>query len=394
MKMLGSGFLEVITMNRKSKRLIILVGVLALLLILIWPATPLWERLGAEPVCLQGKWPHIKIVACSPRTGAPSLITPIPLPTRVEHTPIPIIVDDDGSPDGMIALLYFLRNPLFDIKAVTISCGEAHPEIFASNLQQLLAGLGRGDIPVGIGRATPLEGNNTFPDPWRQVSDDFWGIPLPEATITQKPVPATALMIDILNNSPQPLIVFVSGNQTNLAEALRLEPGIANHIREIQVMGGSIHVPGNIKSDWPSIDNSLAEWNIWVDPVAADEVFDAGVPIHLSPLDATNQVIWTHTDASAWQNSGLPEGILAAKLLQWMLDSWSSDGVYIWDLVAAVHATDPALCPETPLKVDIITADGPKQGQTVIGDQTPNTLVCLDPDPTLVKGLVATVFGQ
>ena len=382
-------------MNRKiSKRLLIFIGVPVLLLILIWPAAPLWARLGAEPVCLQGEWPHLKLTSCSPKTEAPPLVAPLPLPTRVDDTPIPIIVDDDGSPDGMIALLYFLRNPLFEVKAVTISCGEAHPDIFAPHLQQLLAGLGRADIPVGIGRATPLQGNNTFPDPWRQVSDDFWGITLPEATVTQEPVPAAALMIDILTNSPRPVMVFVSGNHTNLAEALRLEPGIADNIREIQVMGGSIHVPGNIKSDWPSIDNSLAEWNIWVDPLAADEVFSSGVPIHLSPLDATNQVAWTQTDARAWADFGTPEGKLAGDLLQWMLDNWEPGGVFIWDLVAAAHATDPSLCPETALAVDIVTADGPAQGQTLVVDKTPNTLVCLDPDPPKMKGLVVTVLGQ
>ena len=80
---------------------------------------------------------------------------------------IPVIVDDDGSPDGMVALLYFLRNPLFDVRAVTISCGEAHPALFASHVLRLLAGLGRVDIPVGTGRDTPLAGNNVFPGPWR-----------------------------------------------------------------------------------------------------------------------------------------------------------------------------------------------------------------------------------
>jgi hypothetical protein len=53
-------------------------------------------------------------------------VTPRPLPTLSGQGPVPIIVDDDGSPDGMVALLYFLRNPLFEVKAVTISCGEAH----------------------------------------------------------------------------------------------------------------------------------------------------------------------------------------------------------------------------------------------------------------------------
>jgi pyrimidine-specific ribonucleoside hydrolase len=371
----------------------IVLGVFSLLLILIWPLAPLWIRLGAKPICFSGSLPHLQIAPCASQPGS-MLVTPRPLPTLSGTGPIPIIVDDDGSPDGMLALLYFLRNPLFDVKAVTISCGEAHPEKFAPHVQRLLAGLGRADIPVGVGRTTPLEGNNTFPNPWRQASDDFWGITLPEASVSLQPVPAAELIVDTLNNANQPVQVFVSGNQTNLAEALRLDPGIVEHIREVHIMGGSIHIPGNIKHDWPAIDNSVAEWNIWVDPVAANEVFTSGLLLHLSPLDATNQVIWTQSDARTWVDSGTPAGALAGKLLQWMLDSWSKKGVIVWDLVAAVNTTDPALCPEVSLAVDILVAPGPDQGRTVVTDQTPNMSVCLDPDPDQIKALAAAILGR
>ena len=189
-------------------------------------------------------------------------------------------------------------------------------------------------------------------------------------------------------------MVFVSGNHTNLAEALRLDPGIAEHIREVHIMGGSIRTPGNIKHDWPAIDNSVAEWNIWVDPLAADEVFASGLSLHLMPLDATNQIVWTQADARYWADSGTPAGALAGDLLQWMLDSWSSKGVYIWDLATAVEATDPAFCPEVPLAVDIFVAPGPDQGQTVITDQAPNVSVCLDPDPGQIQAFARAVLGR
>jgi purine nucleosidase/pyrimidine-specific ribonucleoside hydrolase len=372
----------------------IVLGVLALLLILIWPAAPLWARLGLEPFCIQGNWPHLQFVSCPPRAAASSVVTPRPLSSLPGQSPIPVIVDDDGSPDGMLALLYFLRNPLFEVKAVTISCGEAHPELFAPHILQILAGLGRGNIPVGVGRATPLEGNNAFPDPWRQASDDFWGIAIPAASVSLEPVRAAELIVETLHNSTRPVMVFVSGNHTNLAEALRLDPGIAEHIREVRIMGGSIRVRGNIKHDWPAIDNSVAEWNIWVDPVAADEVFASGLSLHLMPLDATNQIALTQADARYWADSGTPAGALAGDLLQWMLDSWSSTGVYIWDLATAVEATDPALCPEVPLAVDILVAPGPDLGRTVITDQTPNVSVCLDPDPGQIQALARAILGR
>jgi purine nucleosidase/pyrimidine-specific ribonucleoside hydrolase len=379
-------------MNRKKRLIVyIVLGVFVLLFIIVVPAAPLWARLGLEPFCIQGEWPHLKVVSCP---QSQSVITPLPFPTLNGQAPIPIIVDDDGSPDGAIALLYFLSNPLFDVRAVTISCGEAHPSLFATHILQLLASLGRDDIPVGAGRETPLEGNNAFPDAWRQASDNFWEITLPMASVTLEPTPAAQLIVDIINNSPQPVLLFISGTHTNLAEALRIDPGITENIRDVYIMGGSIYVQGNIQSDWPAFDNKVAEWNIWADPVAADEVFTSGLPLHLIPLDATRQVRWTQSDLQNWRSSTSPAGGFAVDLLQWMLDSWSPEGVYIWDLVAATQATNPVLCPEVPLGVKIVTEPGPEQGRTIAYQDTPNVGVCLDPDSGQIKALAVSIIGD
>src|SRR5512137_790297 len=147
-------------------------------------------------------------------------------------------------------MLYFLCNPLFDVRAVTISYGEAHPEKFAPLLANILASFDVGaDVPVGYGRDEPLEGMNAFPDPWREASDDFWGIP-PENPASQIPVPAAQLIVETVKNSSQPVLIFVSGSHTNLAEALRLDPSIARNIRGVYIMGGAVNIPGNIHSDW------------------------------------------------------------------------------------------------------------------------------------------------
>jgi pyrimidine-specific ribonucleoside hydrolase len=382
---------------KKQKRLKIIgivIGVLVFLFILIGPMAPVWSSMGLEPLCIQGEWPDLQIVSCTDTVAAHPTVTPIALSNQNSDVPIPVIVDDDGSPDGTIALLYFLSNPGFDVRAVTISNGEAHPDLFARHILQLLAGLGRADIPVGAGSPTPLEGTNSFPDPWRQASDQFWDIELLSAEVTKKPVQAAELIVDTVNNSVQPVMLFVSGTHTNLAEALRLDPGIAGKIRDVYIMGGSVYMEGNIKHDWPAIDNSVAEWNIWVDPAAAEVVFSSGLPLHLIPLDATRKVSWTPSDLSGWISSKSPEGIMAGNLLQWMLDSWSPEGVYIWDLAAAVQATNPSVCPEVPLAINIITSPGPEQGQTLVKQGEPNILVCLDPDIGQMKSLSASILGH
>jgi len=378
-------------MKRKALVIIgIVVGVLVLAVILIWPAAPLWARLGAKPMCIQGSWPDIKLVTCPQITTTRVEITPFP--TLTGQTPIPIIVDDDGSPDGVIALLYFLSDPRYDVRAVTISNGEAHPDLFAPQIIKFLTGLEMADIPVGAGRVTPLEGNNAFPDPWRQASDGFWQLALTQPASSIKSHPAAELIVEMLSNSTSPIMIFISGTHTNLAEALRLDPSIREHISGIYIMGGSIYVPGNIENDWPSINNQVAEWNIWVDPIAADEVFASGLPLHLTPLDATTQITWTEADALSWASSATSEGGFAADILKWMLSSWSTDNAYIWDLVAAAIMTDQRLCPEIPLALDVVVEAGSEQGRTVVGDGAVNTLVCLEPDMAQVKLKVADIL--
>jgi inosine-uridine nucleoside N-ribohydrolase len=81
-------------------------------------------------------------------------------------------------------------------------------------------------------------------------------------------------------------------------------------------------------------------------------------------------------------------------LLQWMLDSWSQSGVYIWDLAAAVQATNPTVCPEVSLAINIVTTPGPEQGRTVVTQGEPNVSVCLDPDIGQIKSLSAFVLGR
>ena len=128
--------------------------------------------------------------------------------------------------------------------------------------------------------------------------------------------------------------------------------------------------------------------------VAARDVFESGLPLHLVPLDATRQVLWTQSDLPGWISSNSSEGTLAGDLLQWMLDSWSPEGVYIWDLAAAVQATNPAVCPEESLALSIVTTPGLEQGRTVVTQVVPNAAVCLDPDTGQVKAITASILGR
>ena len=315
---------------------------------------------------------------------------------KASSQPLHIIWDSDGSLDGVIGLLYFLQHPNVSVEALTVSCGEAHPDIYTANLPRTLAKLGRRIIPIAAGRPTPLKGNNSFPPPWRAAIDGFLGIELPEMEASINPLPAAELIVEMLNESPSPITLFVCGPHTNIAEALRLDPTIKNKIASVHMMGGALYVPGNIESEWPDIHNKVAEWNVWVDPVAAGEVFNSGVPLYITPLDTTSQVVWTSDDADTWEASGTPEGKLAAEILRWYLDFLSDmfpEGVYMWDLVAAVNVINPEFCQGQQVHIQVVSESGDEEGRTVVvRDQPANATAYLAPKANEIKHLVAQAF--
>lgn len=225
------------------------------------------------------------------------------LSTRATHaanfTPTPLIFDDDGSQDGFAALAYLLANPKFDVQALTVSHGVARPENegFQTGLKKLLGRLNATDIPVGIGSSVPLSGSNAFPGFIRNDADKFYApfVSVPDAVPNIEFTTAAQLIVNKVNSSPEPVAIFSAGAFTNIAAALRIDPTIVNNISVLQTMGGAVFVPGNlgVVDEPPYSTNTAAEFNVWVDPLAASEVFAAGengLNIQMMPLDGTNQI--------------------------------------------------------------------------------------------------------
>ncbi len=86
-------------------------------------------------------------------------------------------------------------------------------------------------------------------------------------------------LIERVLAEPNEISIFPIGPMTNIAMAIRKEPGFAKSVKELVIMGGAIQEGGNM--------TALAEFNIYVDPHAAHIVFHSGIPITLIPLDVT-----------------------------------------------------------------------------------------------------------
>lgn len=280
-----------------------------------------------------------------------------------------VIWDDDGEDSGVIALLFLLLHPEFDVVAVTVSVGEADPPVQAARIAVMLEQLGY-DIPVFYGRSVPLVGDNAFPQAWRDEVNRFFDINLCDITcdsslncnaplqqnITARPGAADAIcqLLDAMMNEAfasvptEPILLFAAGPLTNLYEAYQMLYGswTADEIRyasdsliERDIMGGAIDVPGNLFHGFYPPMNTHAEFNIWVDPVAAAGVFQEPGLLHLTPLDVTNLITWTQADIQQLRDLETCEGVLAADLLDRMTTQQGGNPCWAWDLVAAALST-------------------------------------------------------
>jgi purine nucleosidase/pyrimidine-specific ribonucleoside hydrolase len=328
----------------------------------------------------------------APTIAPPATSTPTVQPTpRNEDTLL--IFDDDGSRDGMAALVYLLESPGIAVKAITISYGEAHPELYIQHVGRVLDQLAVDDIPLGAGQDTPLAGGTAFPGWLREMSNGFWGYPLAYQNRTYAFTAAPELIASTIRQVDQPLTIFVSGTFTNLAQALRADPSIRDGITAVYFMGGAVHVPGNITNLIPGSSNAVAEWNILADPQAAREIFDSGLRLFMIPLDATNQVTLRQADILPWRAGGEAAN-LVADLYEVMFGDYGFETVEIFDLTAAAVMAAPDLCAFEPLRLEVVTQVGNSLGQTrIVPDALPNVSVCLHPDVPLLREAMDCVLS-
>ncbi|MGW8251432.1 MAG: nucleoside hydrolase, partial [Anaerolineales bacterium] len=252
----------------------------------------------------------------------------------------PIIFDTDMAHEDMFAALFLLQHPNVDLKAITVAgTGEAHCQPGVRNAQGLASLAGKPDLPVACGSETPLQGSHEFPAEWRQGADSVYGIPLPANPNPPAELSAPDLIANIIAKSPEKVTLVAVGPLTNLGEALRDHPEIVENIEAIYIMGGAVDAPGNVGVSGVGIENPVAEWNIYIDPHAANLVLASGAPIVLVPLDATRDVPITRR----FHNSlGKARASAAANfvydVLSTQLDFIDSGGFQFWDTLTAAAA--------------------------------------------------------
>jgi len=271
-----------------------------------------------------------------------------------------VIIDTDMAIDDWPAILYILQSPKANVLAITVTgAGEAYCAQGTRNAMYLLrlAGKQSNDIIVACGDSAPMDGYNVFPQAWRDDVNNLYGLAIPNDLPNPSEEHAVNVLIQEIQNSKDSVNIITLGNLTNIGQMLQREPAITQKIGKIYIMGGAIHAGGNIivPGFTDNNKNKVSEWNIYVDPLAAQIVLRANVAMTLVPLDATNTVRVTREFATRFKRQAESA---SAKFIDQVLDKndWfiASGEYYFWDMLTAVYALDEDICESQSHYVDVI----------------------------------------
>ena len=308
-----------------------------------------------------------------------------------------VVIDTDIAVDDWLAILYLLGRPEVEVLAITVAgTGESHCEPGIRHARSLVALAGQPDIPVACGRETPLEGNHAFPGPWRDSVDGLLGLSLPDGPNQTTSGTAVELLGSTLGSSPDKVTLLTLWPLTNVAEALRESPDLADRIDATYVMGGAVGVDGNVGVSGVGIENQFAEWNVYCDPLAAKLVLEADVRVTLVPLDATNHapVSVAFADRLA-ADSATPQAKFVSDVLAQMRDAVASGTYYFWDPLAAAVLVDASLASFESASLSVVVDEGPESGRITGAATGPTTRYATSADPArFEKAFIDTLNGR
>jgi inosine-uridine nucleoside N-ribohydrolase len=284
-----------------------------------------------------------------------------------------VVIDTDPGIDDALALMLALRSPELRVELITTVAGNVPVPMATANARRILALLAPSVWPAvaqGLGRPLrrPLHTATAF-----HHHDGLGGVthlrhadgsqryPVPEQPAVHRQ--AVQRLLQVVQRYGRDLTMIALGPLTNTARAIQLAPALMQQLGRLVIMGGAIGVPGNV--------SPVAEFNIFVDPHAADVVFRAGVPITLVPLDVTTQVRLTHDFLQhAGQGTATPLMSAVHDLTQQSLHS-RGEGMAMHDPLAVAVAIDPSLVTCTALPVCTETR-GPHTIGMTVADRRPS----------------------
>lgn len=296
--------------------------------------------------------------------------------------PRKIIIDTDPGQDDAVAILLALASPEdIDVLGITCVAGNVPLDLTSKNARIICELAGKTDVPVYAGCDQPM-GRTLVTAEHVHGETGLNGPVLPDPQMPLQDGHAVDFMIDTLRREDSKSVTLCPlGPLTNIARALQKAPDMADRVQEIVLMGGAYFEVGNI--------TPTAEFNIYVDPEAADIVFRAGIPVTVMPLDVTHKALVTESRNDAFRKLGTPVGAAVAEMTDFFerydKAKYGSAGAPLHDPCVIAFLIDPELFSGRHINVEIETTSELTLGMTVadwwgVTDRPKNALFIGDLD--------------
>jgi purine nucleosidase len=293
-----------------------------------------------------------------------------------------IIIDTDPGQDDAAAIMLALGSPdELDILGITTVAGNVPLALTQKNARIICEFAGRKDIKVFAGCERPLKRDLVTAEHVHGKTG-LDGPDLFEPEMALQPQHAVDFIIDTLRQEPKGSVTLCTlGPLTNVAAAMQKAPDIVPLIGEIVMMGGAYFEVGNI--------TPTAEFNIYVDPEAAELVFKSGVPIVMMPLDLTHKVLTFGERVAAIRAIGSRPAVAMAEMLEFFerfdIEKYGADGGPLHDPTVIAYLLKPEIFKGRFCNVEIEVMSPLTLGMTVVDwwkvtDRKPNAMVMREID--------------
>lgn len=201
----------------------------------------------------------------------------------------PVFFDHDGGIDDFVSLILLLSLKNVRLTGISIVNGDCLIEEAVETTSRILHKFGRTDVGIAKGCA---EAVHPFPYAWREKSslaNQLNDLAFPSDTKCNNltSLEASEFMTQKIMAETEKSTLLMTGPASNVAKAIKIHPEIKNKIERIVWMAGAIDHSGNVSQ--PSYNGS-AEWNVFWDPISAQELIRSGIPLILFPIDVCSHV--------------------------------------------------------------------------------------------------------
>lgn len=310
--------------------------------------------------------------------------------------PRKIIIDTDPGQDDAVAILLALASPEdVTVLGITAVAGNVSLDLTQKNARIICELAQKTDVPVFAGAKRPLERPLVTAEHVHGKTG-LDGPQLPDPTMTLQDQHAVDFIIQTLRAELSGTITLCPlGPLTNIAAAFNQAPDIIERVQEVVLMGGAYFEVGNI--------TPTAEFNIYVDPEAAEIVLKSGADITMMPLDVTHKALVTKNRNDRFRALETPVGVAVAEMTDFFerfdREKYGSDGAPLHDPTVIAYLINPKLFTGRYVNVEVETKSELTLGMTVadwwrVSNREPNAMFIGDLDADGFFDLLTERLGR